>query len=148
MMNFKSILATTVLAATMAMAGPAMTQERSYKPGSVWTASRIKVMPGQFDNYMDFLDGQWKRVQEFGKKEGVILSYHVLSVNNARKDEPDLILLVESKDYMTTAQQDAFNDKLNAYLASDDRKQGAESAARGPMREQQGSVEYQELILK
>ena len=148
MMNFKSILTTTVLAATMAMAGPAMTQERSYKPGSVWTASRIKVMPGQFDNYMDFLGGQWKRVQEFGKKEGVVLSYHVLSVNNARKDEPDLIPLIETKDYMTTAQQDAFNDKMNAYLASDDRKQAAASAARGPMREQQGSVEYQELILK
>ena len=148
MMNFKSIMATTVVAATIAMAGPAMTQERSYKPGSVWTASRIKVMPGQFDNYMDFLDGQWKRVQEFGKKEGVVLSYHVLSVNNARKDEPDLILLIETKDYMSTAQQDAFNDKMNAFLSSDDRKQAAASAARGPMREQQGSVEYQELILK
>ena len=148
MMNLKSILATTVLAATIAMAGPAMTQERSWKPGSVWTASRIKVMPGQFDNYMDFLGGQWKRVQEFGKKEGVVLSYHILSVNNARKDEPDLILLVETKDYMTTAQQDAFNDKMNAFLASDDRKQAAASAARGPMREQQGSVEYQELILR
>lgn len=148
MMNFKSILATTVIAATIAMAGPAMTQERSYKPGSVWTASRIKVMPGQFDNYMDFLGGQWKRVQEFGKKEGVVLSYHVLATNNARKDEPDLILLIETKDYMTTAQQDAFNDKMNAFLASDDRKQAAASAARGPMREQQGSTEYQELILK
>ena len=148
MMNLKSMLATTIIAATIAMAGPAMTQERSYKPGSVWTASRIKVMPGQFDNYMDFLGGQWKRMQEFGKKEGVVLSYHVLSVNNARKDEPDLILLTETKDYMTTAQRDAFNDKMNAFLASDDRKQAAASAARGPMREQQGSVQYQELILK
>ena len=148
MLNLKTLMATTVIAATMAMAGPAMTQERSYKPGSVWTASRIKVLPGQFDNYMDFLDGQWKRIQEFGKKEGVVLSYHVLAVNNARKDEPDLILLIETKDYMTNAQQDAFNDKMNAFLASDDRKQAAASAARGPMRELQGTVEYQELILK
>ena len=130
MMNMKAILAAAVITATMATAGPAMTQERSYKPGSVWTASRVKVLPGQFDNYMDFLAGQWKRVQEFGKKEGVVLSYHVLSVNNARKDEPDLILLIETKDYMTTAQSVAFNDKLNAFLASDDRKQAAASAAR------------------
>ena len=148
MMNLKTLMATAGVAMTLALAGPAMTQERSYKPGSVWTASRIKILPGQFDNYMDFLDGQWKRIQEFGKKEGVVLSYHVLSVNNARKDEPDLILLIETKDYMTTAQQDAFNNKMNAFLASDDRKQAAASAARGPMREQQGSVEYQELILK
>ena len=148
MLNLKTLMATAGVAMTLALAGPAMTQERSYKPGSVWTASRIKILPGQFDNYMDFLDGQWKRIQEFGKKEGVVLSYHVLSVNNARKDEPDLILLIETKDYMTTAQQDAFNNKMNAFLASDDRKQAAASAARGPMREQQGSVEYQELILK
>jgi ABC-type sugar transport system substrate-binding protein len=148
MMNIKTILATTVIAATVAMAGPAAAQERSYKAGSVWTSSRIKVVPGQFENYMDFLAGQWKRVQEFAKKEGVVLSYHVLAVNNARKDEPDLILLIETKDYMTTAQQDAFNDKLNAFLATDDRKQAAASAARGPMREQQGSTEYQELVLK
>lgn len=143
-----SLLIAAALMGTVATAGPAMAQDRSYKPGTVWTASRIKVLPGQFDNYMDFLGGQWKRVQEFGKKEGVVLGYHVLSVNNARKDEPDLILLIETKDYMTTAQQDAFNNKLNAFLASDDRKQAAESAARGPMREQQGSVEYQELMLK
>ena len=117
----RSLVIAAALMGSVATAGSAMAQERSYKPGTVWTASRIKVLPGQFDNYMDYLAGQWKRVQEFGKKEGVILGYHVLSVNNARKDEPDLILLIESKDYMTTAQQDAFNDKMNAFLASDNR---------------------------
>ena len=133
---------------TAAMATPAMAQEASYKAGSVWTASRINVLPGQLENYMDWLAGDWKRMREFGKKEGVELSYHVLQVNNPRKDEPNLILLIETKDYMTTAQQDAFGKKLNAFLASDDRKQGAASASRGAMREQWGSTEYQELILK
>lgn len=127
---------------------PAMAQESSYKLGSVWTAGRIHVLPGQFENYMDWLAKDWKRMREFGKKEGVELSYHVLQVNNPRKDEPNLILLIEGKDYLTTAQQEVFNNKLNAYLASDDRKQGAASAVRGAMREQWGSVEYQELLLK
>ena len=127
---------------------PAMAQESSYKLGSVWTAGRIHVLPGQFENYMDWLAKDWKRMREFGRKEGVELSYHVLQVNNPRKDEPNLILLIEGKDHLTTAQQEAFNNKLNAYLASDDRKQGAASAVRGAMREQWGSVEYQELLLK
>ena len=127
---------------------PAMAQESSYKLGSVWTAGRIHVLPGQFENYMDWLAKDWKRMREFGRKEGVELSYHVLQVNNPRKDEPNLILLIEGKDYLTTAQQEVFNNKLNAYLASDDRKQGAASAVRGAMREQWGSVEYQELLLK
>ena len=144
----KSAFAGAAMIAACALATPAMAQDASYKAGSVWTASRIHVLPGQFENYMDWLAGDWKRIREFGKKEGAELSYHVLQVNNARKDEPNLILLIEAKDYMPTAQQDAFNKKLNAFLASDDRKQGAASATRGAMREQWGSTEYQELILK
>jgi len=136
------------LLGTVAMAAPSMAQEASYKPGSVWTAGRIHVLPGQFDNYMDWLATDWKRMREFGKKEGVELSYHVLQVNNPRKDEANLILLIETRDYMPVAQQDAFNKKLNAFLASDDRKQGAASAVRGAMRETWGSTEFQELVLK
>ena len=147
MNTLKSLAFAAMLGAT-ALATPAMAQESSYKLGTVWTAGRIHVLPGQFENYMDWLASDWKRMRDFGKKEGVELSYHVLLVNNPRKDEPNLILLIESKDYLTTAQQDAFNTKLNAFLASDDRKQGAASATRGAMREQWGSTEYQELILK
>ena len=148
MKRMKNMFAGAAMMVAATMAAPAIAQESSYKAGTVWTAGRIHVLPGQFENYMDWLAGDWKRMREFGKKEGVELSYHVLAVNNPRKDEPNLILLIEGKDYLTTAQQDAFSKKLNAYLASDDRKQGAASAVRGAMREQWGSTEYQELILK
>jgi hypothetical protein len=144
----KSLTIVAALFSTVALAAPAMAQEASYKAGSVWTAGRIKILPGQFENYMDWLATDWKKMRAFGQKEGVELSYHVLSVNSPRKDEANLILLIEQKDYLTTAQQEAFDKKLNAYLASDDRKQGAASAVRGAMREQWGSTEYQELILK
>lgn len=76
------------------------------------------------------------------------MDYHVLATNNARAGEPDLILIVEYKDYQTTAQQEAFNKKVNAMLAQTDRTAGTASAERGKMREQLGSIEYQELILK
>jgi hypothetical protein len=146
----KTMMAATglMVAATMGLPGTAIAQESSYKPGTVWTASRIHVLPGQFENYMDYLAGQWKRINEFGKKEGVVLSYHILQVNNPRKDEPNLILLIENKDYMPTAQQEALRVKMNAFLAMDDRKQDTASGARGPMRELWGSIEYQELVLK
>lgn len=144
----KSLTIAVALFGTIALAAPSMAQESSYKYGSVWSAGRIHVLPGQFENYMDWLAKDWKRMRAFGQKEGVELSYHVLQVNNPRKDEPNLILLIETKDYMTNAQQEAFNNKLNAFLASDDRKQSAASATRGAMREQWGSTEYQELILK
>jgi hypothetical protein len=148
MTMMKSIMAAAGVALALSMTAPAIAQESSYKPGTVWQASRINVLPGQFENYMDFLAARWKKVQELGKKEGIIVEYHVLSTNNARHGEPDLILIVEYKDYQTTAQQTAFNEKVNALLGEDDRKAAAANGARASMRESLGSTEYQELILK
>ena len=131
-----------------APASPALAQESSYKPGTVWDVSRIKVMPGQFENYMDYLAGNWKKVQEFGKAQGVIVSYRVLATNSARMGEPDLLLVVEYKDYQTNAQQEATRAKVNAMLAQTDRSATTAGGERAKMREPMGSTEYQELILK
>ena len=150
MKMLKTMTTGTVLAIAAAIALPsaATAQESSYKPGSVWEASRIDVMPGQFENYMDYLATTWKKNQELAKAEGIVLDYHVLSVNNARQGEPDLVLIIEYKDYLTTAQQEAFSKKINALMARDNRQQAAAAGERGKMREQLGSTEYQELILK
>lgn len=142
------LMKSIIVAAALLAASPATAQDSSYTPGTVWESSYIKVLPGQFENYMDYLATTWKKVQELGKKEGAVVSYHVLSTNNARQGEPDLILIVEYKDYRTTAQQEALRAKVNAMLAQDDRTAAAASAARGPMRELLGSREYQELRLK
>lgn len=153
MNRMKSLMMGTAMMVAAALSAPALTtqamaQDSSYKPGSVWESSRIKILPGQFENYMDFLATTWKKNQELAKAEGIVLNYHVLSVNNRRQDEPHLVLIIEYKDYQTTAQQEAFSKKLNAMMAMDDRKQATANGARGAMREQMGSTEYQELILK
>ncbi len=148
MKMMKSLFVGAAMVIVAATATPAMAQESSYKPGTVWEAGRIDVLPGQFESYMDFLAGQWKKVQELGKAEGIVVDYHVLSTNNPRAGEPDLILIVEYKDYQSTAQQEAFNKKINAMLAQDNRKAATASGERGKMREQLGSTQYQELILK
>jgi len=142
MKAMKTLFAGAAMMVAAALATPAMAQESSYKPGTVWEANRIDVLPGQFENYMDWLAGQWKKIQEMGKSEGIVVEYHVLAANNPRAGEPDLILIIEYKDYQTTAQQEAFNKKVNAMLASDDRKQTVASGERGKMREQLGSTQY------
>ena len=43
----------------------ALAQESSYTYGTVWEAHGIRVLPGQFENYMDHLAGSWKDVYEF-----------------------------------------------------------------------------------
>ncbi len=148
MKTVKTLFAGATLMVAAALATPAMAQESSYTPGTVWEASRIDVMPGQFENYMDYLATTWKKIQEIGKKEGVVVSYRVLAVNNPRAGEPDLILLIEYKDYMTTAQQEAMRKKVQAALALDNRTAAAGNAERMKMRESLGSTEYQELVLK
>ncbi|WP_439568454.1 hypothetical protein [Sphingopyxis sp.] len=148
MITMKTLVAGAAMLIAAAQVTPAMAQESSYKPGTVWEAGRIDVLPGQFENYMDWLATSWKKIQELGKAEGVVVEYHVLATNNPRAGEPDLILIVEYKDYLTTAQQEAMRKKVNALLAQDNRQASTASGERGKMREQLGSTEYQELILK
>jgi hypothetical protein len=145
-----SLAATALLAvpaAAFAQAAPAE-RERSYDPGTVWVASRIKVLPGQFENYLDYLAGQWKRVQELGKREKVVVDYHVLATTNPRQDEPDLVLVIEYRDFLSTAQQEKFQDSVEKMLSMGTRAQDAAAGGREPMRQLMGSIEYQELNLK
>lgn len=148
MKHLKPLFAAAGLMLAMATPTAVLAQESNYKPGTVWNASRIDVLPGQFENYMDYLATTWKKVQEAGKADGVVVDYHVLSTNNARQGEADLVLVIVYKDYQTTAQQEAMQKKVNALLAQDERKADVASGARGKMRELLGSTEYQELDLK
>lgn len=126
----------------------ALAQESSYKPATVWNFSHVKIEPGQFENYMDFLSKTWKKSNEFGKKEGNVVSYHVFAVNNPREGEPDLILAIETKDYLTTAQQLELQKKYETFMAMDQHKMDSASGERKVMRKLAGSMELQELVLK
>ena len=147
-MNFKATLCAAAAAFSLSLSLPALAEDSSYTPGSVWFFSNIKVEPGHFEKYMDYLGSNWKKVQELGKKEGIIVSYHVLAVNAQRHDEPDLVLAVEIKDYQNNAQQLAFQKKIEAMLAADTRKQDVASGERGAMRKLIGNMQLQELVLK
>jgi hypothetical protein len=143
-----TLLSAAAMTATLALATPANAQESGYTPGTVWEFSGIQVEPGQFENYMDYLGDGWRKSLEFGKKEGYVVSYHVLSVNNPRSGEPDLVLAVQYKDYATNAERMAYQKKLEAAMASDARKMDAGFGERQSMRKQVGSMEMQELMLK
>ena len=147
-MKIVHALQSSFAAALLVLGSAVSAQSSSYTPGSVWTFTNVQVEPGQFENYMDFLSKEYKKTNDFGIKEGYILSYHVFQVNNARVGEPDLILAVESKDYLTNAQQLDIQKKYEAFMAKDTRKLGAESGERKVMRKFVGGMELQELKLK
>lgn len=135
-------------AAALAVGLPAAAQELSYTPTTVWQFSQIKVEPGQFENYMDYLSGNYRKQMELAKQMGRVVSYHILSVNNPRKDEPDLVLAVEYKDYIPVAEQLAIQKKMQAAMSTDAHKAEAASGERVKMRTELGSVELQELKFK
>ena len=148
-MSIKILRAVCAAALLTAVGSPALAQSDShYAPGPLWYVTAVHVEDGQFENYMDFLADKFKKEHEFGIKEGVELSYHVLSVNQKRAGEPDLYLVFTTKDYLTTAQQLAFEAKLNAMLREDRRTGEASGAKRAPMRKILGNMELQELTLK
>ncbi len=147
-MKIVNTLKMSVAAALLAFGTHALAQDSNYTPGTVWTFSNIKIEPGQFENYMDFLAKTWKKTNEFGVKEGYVVSYHVFQVNNPRSNEPDLILAIEGKDYYSNAQVLEQQKKFEAYMAKDTRKMTTESGERKAMRKLDGSMELQELKLK
>ncbi len=147
-MKIVPALKMSTAAALLVLGATSHAQSSSYTPTSVWTFTNVQVEPGQFENYMDFLDKEYKKTNDFGIKEGYILSYHVFQVNSARNGEPDLILAVESKDYLTNAQQLDIQKKYEAFMAKDNRKMTTESGDRKAMRKFLGSMELQELKLK
>jgi hypothetical protein len=120
----------------------------SYTQGTVWNQSFVEIMPGQFQNYMDYLKNEWKPEQEFMKAQGWLVSYHVLVVQSRREDEPNLILVQEWRDHFSTAQREEIGARLRARDGVNQRQGAAANAARMVMRRNVGSMLLQEANLK
>jgi hypothetical protein len=140
-----------LLAAAMAaapIAAHAQDAPRPYDRGPVWDVAAIQVKPGHFDDYMRFLDTTWKAEQESLKARGLVLDYKVLSVFDARDNEPDLFLMVEWKNMgafdTPLEEQDAMTRKLFGSVT----QAMAAGAARETLRTERGDVLTRELILK
>ena len=127
---------------------PALAQESSYKLGPLWTAARIEVMDGQYENYLDWLTKVWVDNQAFAKSQGWILDYYILDNVNPRDGEPDIILLTRFADYPSVAETDRRNAIINKRMNQDDHSADAASGQRVVMRKVQGSVLYRELQKK
>ena len=139
------IIGAAMLASAFA-ATPALAQDSSYKLGPLWTAVRIDVEDGQFENYMDWLTKVWVENQAFAKSQGWILDYHILDSVNPRHGEPDLILLTSFRDFPSTAEVERRNDIINKRMNQDDHAADAASGQRTKMRTSMGSVLYREVL--
>jgi competence protein ComGC len=131
-----------------AVVGSIFAQEaKPYKEGKVLQVSFIKIKPGQFNNYMKYLDGPYKANMEAMKKAGLITGYAVYRSQAHTPQDADLILTIAFPNMAAldrTDEADAISTKVLGPMDSRDKA----SMDRESMRELLGSQLTRELVLK
>ena len=140
----KFLISAAALALTFTSV-PAFSQDRSYTLGPLWTAARIHVEDGQYENYMDYLAKTWATNQAFAKSQGWLLDYYILDNINPRDGEPDIILITRFADFPSVKEIERRNDIMNKRMNQDAHGAEAASGTRKSMRRLGGSVMYREL---
>lgn len=139
-------LFTFVALALCARAGVA--QDKAYTEGTVWTVTFIKVKPGMFDTYMRDLSSQRKKLMEEAKKQGLIVSEKMFTGSASSRDDWDLMLMIEYKNW---AAFDGLSDKFDALalkLIGSEEKQVQMMVKRTEVREIVGEKTLQEIRFK
>lgn len=129
---------------------PALAQEpRSYSEGPVVQVTNVKLMDGQFNNYMQYLHTRYKPLMEAQKKAGIILDYAIYNRQARSEDEGDMYLTVV---YPSMAAFDGLEDRAEAVtreVSGQNRSQSDKAFAdRSTMRKILGSELIRRLELK
>jgi len=136
-------------AALAAVVGaPAAGQGWPTTPGDYWEVSAIDVTDGSGLAYMTFLADRWRKNQEFAKSQGWIKGYHVLSNEYARKDEPDLYLIVVFDKFVDAAEGERRRVAFEAHNQRTTAQLQAESGDRMKIRTLAGDMLLREMKFK
>ncbi len=153
----KKTLMATLLATGMALSTPAAAQdaatsaaaqESAYTPGAYWNVQGIYLEDGQYENYMDYVAGNYRRSQDFARRSGWITGYTILANVNRREDEPHLYLITEMP-RLATPQEDVERERrLNDHMRQTTREATEGSGRRVTMRRLGSNLLLQELNLR
>jgi hypothetical protein len=117
-------IATTVfLALLFCLSATAQVQEAPYNQETVWTMTFVRTEPGRFDDYINNLNGLWKKANEEAMKDGTVISYKIISSNATREDDWNLLLMVEYKNMAAFDGLDARFRQIIAKLASEEKQE-------------------------
>ncbi len=147
-MRFPKWVLLLTLAVLAAFAQASIAQDKAYKEGTVWTVTFIKVRPGMFDSYMRDLSTQRKKLMDEAKKQGLIVSEKMLTGSSSNRDDWDLMLMIEYKNW---AAFDGLSDKFDALalkLVGSEEKQMQTMVKRTEVREIVGEKTLQEISFK
>jgi hypothetical protein len=132
----------------VSFAGSAIAADHAYTQGAVSVVSSVKVMPGQMDAYMNWLQSGWKQGMEAQKAAGIVLDYRVYGTRARTPDDPDVYLVIT---YQNMAAFDGMQDRVDPIMEKVFGPQGQQNQAnveRGKIRTVLGTELIRELVLK
>jgi hypothetical protein len=121
---------------------------RPFHNGSVWNIAFIRMKPGMETAYLNYLAGSWKANQEASKKEGIILSYKVITVEGHAPGEWNVMLMTEYKNLAAMEANEDKADALTQKVVGDDEKQRQGYRDRLEIREVMGNRLAREIVLE
>jgi hypothetical protein len=121
---------------------------RDYNDGPVVNVTSVRTVDGHFDEYMHWLATVWKKQEEAAKKAGIITSYSVMVAQPRGPQDPDLYLILESKNWATLDGLGTKLDALTTQLEGSLEKADQSEVSRAKIRTILGSETVQVAVLK
>ena len=122
-------------------------EQRPYKDGPVVEMTYVKIKPGKFDEYMKYLAGPYRKLQEENKKAGLISGWAVYSIRAKTQSDPDVVLQTTYPN-MAALDRGEEGDVVSSRVMGAFSTQDKAFADRGTMREILGSQLMRELVLR
>lgn len=139
----------TFVAVLLSVSAMATAQEASvYSEGPVVDISYIKLKPGMFEAYMNWVATDRKAYMDELKKAGIILDWRVYGTQARSPSDPDLILTVTYRNMAAFDGLEARTDPIMARLAGSMQKANEMAVSRESMREVLGGQLIRELVIK
>ena len=144
----RAILLLSFFGLVAASAGPVSAQDKPWKDGTVWNVTFVKTKPGMGDAYLRDLAANWKKIMDAAQKDGLIVSYKVLGGSAANRDDWDLMLMTESKNWAAFDNASEKWEALTAKVMGSEEKQQQMMIKRTEVREILGDKTLQEVVFK
>lgn len=121
--------------------------KRPFHNGSVWNIAFIRMKPGMETAYLNYLAGPWKNNQEAMKKDGLVLSYKVITTEGHGPSDWNVMLMTEYKNLATMEANEDKADAVVQQVVGDDEKQRQGYRDRLEIREVMGDRLAREIVL-
>jgi len=147
-MNFFKMLVAASLCAFCLTSVPCWAADRPYTMGSVWSVTLVRVKYGMDQQYLTDLAGTFKRTLDEARRQNLILSYKVLDGGSANKDDWNLLILVEQKNWALFDTPPETFDAIAEKMVGPEKQQLELLVKRSDMREIVGTKNLQEILFK